>query len=76
LPNGKPVHSNFSLSISHTADFAIAVAVANTSSAITIPHPASNSRSVMPLQNLTPLYIIAFSAFLLSLLLLILFILK
>jgi phosphopantetheinyl transferase (holo-ACP synthase) len=67
LPNGKPIHPNFSLSISHTAGFAVAVAVRNTPA----PLPSTDKISQMPLQNLTPLYIIAFSALLLSLFLLI-----
>jgi phosphopantetheinyl transferase (holo-ACP synthase) len=76
LPNGKPVHPNFSLSISHTAGFAVTVAVANTVTNASFASPANGKGSVMPLQNFTSLYIIAFSAFVLSLLLLILFILK
>lgn len=76
LPNGKPVHPHFSLTISHTADVAVAVALAikPTHTPIFIPSPVEDKLRSTP--NLYLLYTISLTAFLLSLLLLLLFIFK
>lgn len=68
LPTGKPIHPGFQISISHTNDTAIAVAVKN----ISLPAPSlslpGNTGS-----NSTFITVAAIAAFLLSLLTLILF---
>ncbi|MES2849352.1 MAG: 4'-phosphopantetheinyl transferase superfamily protein [Bacteroidota bacterium] len=71
LPTGKPIHAGFQISISHTNDTAIAVAVKN----ISLPAPSlslpGNTGS-----NSTFITVAAIAAFLLSLLTLILFLVK
>jgi phosphopantetheine--protein transferase-like protein len=72
LPNGKPVHPGFQLSISHTGETAIAVAVKNTP-----PSSTGNSTLISPATgNSTLITFAAVAAFLLSLLSLLLLFIK
>lgn len=63
LPNGKPTHPQFSISISHTAGIAVAVAVPLLVTAISPPPGLPSSTP-----NLSVLYFFAFAALVLSLL--------
>lgn len=71
LPEGKPVHTGFQISISHTNDTAVAVAVKN----ISLPVP-SLSQPGNTAGNSAFITFAAVAAFLLSLFTLILFLLK
>lgn len=62
LPNGKPVFPGFQISISHTHDMAVAVAIKNASPALSIPNNAT------PSFNTTLVTFISVLAFLVSLL--------
>lgn len=63
LPNGKPVHPGFKLSISHTNDMAIAVAIALDTPLVNTPAIAGPIASNPPAY----LYLLVFAAFFLSL---------
>jgi len=68
LPNGKPVFNNFQLSISHTKETAIAIAAKISTTSLKDGYIANNNIPHLSKKKLSPTFIIAIFAFILSLL--------